>query len=94
MANAAEKGGESQVGTARAPKLLDRVRERIRYLHYSYRTEQAYVMWMRRFIYFHGKRHPQEMGGPEKFRPYRLPSADWLARAAAQLSRSAVLSPV
>ena len=47
------------------PRLLDRVRERIRYRHYSIRTEKAYVAWIRRFILFHGKRHPAEMGGAE-----------------------------
>ena len=39
------------------PKLLDLLRQRIRVLHYSIRTEQAYVDWARRFILFHGKRH-------------------------------------
>ena len=48
-----------------ASKLLDRVRARIRTLHYSIRTEQAYVDWARRFILFHGRRHPLEMGAPE-----------------------------
>lgn len=48
-----------------APKLLDRVRERIRFKHYSIRTEDSYVQWMRRFILFHGKRHPAEMGAVE-----------------------------
>ena len=48
-----------------SPKLLDRVRERIRYKHYSLRTEESYVQWIRRFIFFHGKRHPSEMGAPE-----------------------------
>ena len=48
-----------------APKLLDQVRERIRVKHYSLRTEDAYLHWIRRFILFHGKRHPREMGGPE-----------------------------
>jgi integron integrase len=47
------------------PRLLDVVRERIRAKHYSYRTEQAYVNWAKRFILFHNKRHPREMGGPE-----------------------------
>jgi len=47
------------------PKLLDRMRQVLRTKHYSYRTEQAYVGWVRRFILFHGKRHPQEMGRPE-----------------------------
>lgn len=47
------------------PKLLVQVREAIRRRHYSYRTEETYVHWIRRFIYFHNKRHPQEMGGAE-----------------------------
>ena len=56
-----------EVGPAGAPKprLLDRVREAIRARHYSRRTEKAYVAWIRRYILFHGKRHPLEMGGPE-----------------------------
>ena len=48
-----------------APRLLDRVRERIRVKHYSLRTEDAYLHWIRRFIFFHGKRHPRAMGGAE-----------------------------
>jgi len=47
------------------PKLLDQVRAAIRTRHYSGRTEQAYVGWIRRFILFHGKRHPAEMGAEE-----------------------------
>ena len=50
---------------ARAPKLLDRVREVIRRRHYSYRTEQVYVDWIRRFIYFSGRRHPAGLGAEE-----------------------------
>jgi integron integrase len=46
-------------------RLLDRVRDRVRVLHYSIRTEDAYTQWIKRFILFHGKRHPQEMGTPE-----------------------------
>ena len=44
---------------------LDQLRERIRYLHYSRRTEEAYVYWCRAFVRWHGLRHPAEMGGPE-----------------------------
>ncbi|MCC7412605.1 MAG: integron integrase [Gammaproteobacteria bacterium] len=44
------------------PSLLDQVRAAIRVRHYSIRTEQAYVQWIRRFILFHGKRHPLDMG--------------------------------
>ena len=46
-------------------RLLDQVRERIRYLHYSLRTEQAYVHWVRAYVRFHGLRHPKSMGQPE-----------------------------
>ena len=47
---------------ARPPaKLLDRARYRIRLKGYSIRTEQSYVSWIRRFILFHNKRHPQDM---------------------------------
>ncbi|HEY8857567.1 MAG TPA: integron integrase [Rugosibacter sp.] len=47
------------------PKLLDQVRDKLRVKHYSIRTESVYVDWIKRFILFHGKRHPQEMGAPE-----------------------------
>jgi integron integrase len=47
------------------PKLLDQVRDRLRVKHYSIRTETQYVQWVKRFILFHGKRHPQEMGAAE-----------------------------
>ena len=47
------------------PKLLDQVRTAIRVRHYSLRTEQSYIHWVKRFIFFHGKRHPTEMGGNE-----------------------------
>ena len=50
---------------AEPPKLLDRVRNAIRVRHYSPRTEEAYVMWIRRFILHHGKRHPSAMGANE-----------------------------
>src|SRR5215470_2475080 len=47
------------------PKLLDQVRAAIRTRHYSYMTEKAYVGWIKRFIFFHDKRHPVEMGEAE-----------------------------
>jgi integron integrase len=47
------------------PRLLDRVREGLRARHYSRRTEESYVAWIRRYIVFHGKRHPIELGAPE-----------------------------
>ncbi len=47
------------------PKLLDLVRDRLRLKHYSYATEKLYVHWVKRFILFHGKRHPKDMGAEE-----------------------------
>src|SRR5437899_2121086 len=51
--------------TRPARSLLDRVRDAARRKHYSLRTEEAYVYWIRRFILFHGKRHPRELGTAE-----------------------------
>jgi len=56
---------ESAPPTPRPPRLLDRVRDAVRPRHYSRQTEKAYVAWIRRYILFHGKRHPSEMGAPE-----------------------------
>jgi integrase len=50
---------------AQKPRLLDQVREACRVRHYSLRTEEAYFAWIRRFILFHGKRHPQDMAAAE-----------------------------
>lgn len=47
------------------PKLLDRVRAEVGARHYSRRTEEAYVLWIRRYILFHNKRHPSSMGADE-----------------------------
>jgi Phage integrase, N-terminal SAM-like domain len=44
------------------PKLLDQVRTAIRTRHYSIRTEATYLSWIKRFVVFHGKRHPRDMG--------------------------------
>ena len=44
------------------PRLLDQTRNALRTRHYSPRTEDAYVGWIKRFIFFHNKRHPSEMG--------------------------------
>jgi Phage integrase, N-terminal SAM-like domain len=49
----------------RPKKILDQLRDVIRLKHYSYRTEQTYVDWVYRFIVFHNKRHPSDMGAPE-----------------------------
>lgn len=56
---------EHPASEAPKPKLLDRVRQRIRARHYSRRTEQAYVHWIKRYIFFHDKRHPADMGAGE-----------------------------
>src|SRR6267142_1623344 len=47
------------------PRLMEQVRTEIRARHYSRRTEDAYVHWIRRFIVFHGRRHPRELGASE-----------------------------
>jgi integron integrase len=56
---------ESGPPTLPKPRLLDRVRQALRARHMSRRTEEAYVAWIRRYIVFHGKRHPAEMGAAE-----------------------------
>jgi integron integrase len=56
---------ETKSNSTSKPRLLDQVREALRLLHYSLRTEECYVMWARRYILFHGKRHPLEMGARE-----------------------------
>ena len=47
------------------PKLLDQVRDKIRVKHYSIRTEKQYLQWIKRFIFFHGKQHPRDLGAAE-----------------------------
>jgi integron integrase len=59
------KTGTVDLPPLRAARVLDQLRERIRYLHYSRRTEEAYVHWVRAFIRFHGIRHPSTMGAGE-----------------------------
>lgn len=56
---------DGRVQTPAAPRLLDQMREVIRTRHYSIRTEDSYLQWVRRFILFHHKRHPVDMGAPE-----------------------------
>ena len=51
------------------PKLLDQIRDFLRVKHYSLRTEEAYLHWIKRFILFHGKRHPDELG-PDAIRAF------------------------
>ena len=74
------------------PRLLDRVREALRTSHYSRRTEQAYVAWIPRFIFFHGKRHPADMGAPEVTRFLSALAVDGRVAASTQnLALSALL---
>jgi integron integrase len=56
---------EIQVSQPQPPRLLDQVRNKIRLKHYSLRTEHSYVDWIKRYIFFHNKRHPKEMGAAE-----------------------------
>ena len=55
----------SKDANPKPPRLLDRVRDAVRRKHYSYRTEQTYLHWIRRYIWFHDRRHPAEMGAVE-----------------------------
>ena len=56
---------QHQLSRSQSPRLLDQVRNKLRTLHYSYRTEQSYIPWIKRYILFSGKRHPREMGKQE-----------------------------
>jgi len=75
-----------------SPKLLDRMRAEIRLRHYSLRTEQTYVDWVRRYIFFHGKRHPQELGA-EAVRDFlsHLASARNVSASTQNQAKSALL---
>ena len=57
--------GTESISAARPPRLMDQVRQKMRVKHYSYRTEQSYCDWIKRFILFHGKRHPRELAALE-----------------------------
>lgn len=56
---------EDKQGNPPSPRLLDEVHNRIRTKHYSRRMEESYTHWIKRFILFHHKRHPREMGAAE-----------------------------
>lgn len=56
---------EELCAPAKPPRLLDQVRDALRRRHYSYRTEQSYIHWIKRFIFFSDKRHPKDLGAPE-----------------------------
>ena len=74
------------------PRLLDRVRDAIGARHDSRRTEDAYVGWIRRYIFFHGKRHPAEMGAPEVARFLSSLAVD--GHAAASTQNQALSAPL
>ena len=59
------KSGKKHLLPLQSAHILDQLRERIRYMHYSLRTEEAYAYWARALIRFHGLRHPREMGKVE-----------------------------
>jgi len=65
MSTESHGSGQQSGSEIGRPRLLQRVHEAIRVRHYSRRTEEAYVHWIKRLIYFHGKRHPETMGEAE-----------------------------
>jgi integron integrase len=78
--------------TTKSPKLLDQVRDKLRVKHYSIRTEQTYSGWIKRYIYFHGKRHPKDMGAEEieSFLTYLAVEGN-VAASTQNLAKSALL---
>jgi len=62
LASYRNKVNEKSTFRPSAPRLMDQVREVLRYHHYGKRTEEAYVRWIKGFIYFHNKQHPKDMG--------------------------------
>jgi integron integrase len=92
MSYAGENDGvTADHSSARAPRLLDDVRRRLRLKHYSLRTEQAYTGWIRRFILANGKRHPRELGGAEVERFLSLLASDGDVAAGTQNQALAAL---
>ncbi len=95
LMNKAEEPHESLVlppSPAAPPRLLTQLRDRLRVKHYSLRTEQSYVDWARRFIVFHDKQHPRDLGGPhvEAFLTHLATQRQVSASTQAQ-ARSAIL---
>lgn len=60
------------------PRLLDRVRTALRVRHYSLRTEEAYINWIKRYIYFHNKRQPEAKGEAVTFLTSQSDHARWI----------------
>jgi integron integrase len=74
------------------PRLLDQVREKIRLKHYSIRTEHAYVDWVKRFVLYHGRRHPRDLGlGEVEAFLTHLAVADKVAASTQNQAKSALL---
>ncbi len=61
----AQEGGSPSAAPAKLLRLIDQLRHRLRVLPYSFRTEQVYCYWAKRFIVFSGMRHPVELGAKE-----------------------------
>ena len=77
--------------TVPKPRLLDRMREAVRARHYSRRTEKAYIHWIKRYILFHDKRHPAEMGAAEVTAFLTLTVHDKVAASTQNQALSALL---
>jgi hypothetical protein len=60
--NSRKNSRKTSIPVFKSTRLLDQLREQIRYLHYSLRTEEAYVYWVKKFIHFSALRHPRDMG--------------------------------
>lgn len=80
--------------SSRPRKLLDQVRDVLRVKHYFYRTEQTYVYWIRRFILFHNKRHPIEMGTAEVTAFLTHLAVDEQVAAATQNQALSAIAPI
>lgn len=74
-----------------SPRLMALVRGAIRGRHFSYRTEEAYVHWIKRFIHFHGLRHPRDLGEPEVTAFLNHLGASGVAAATQNLALSSLL---
>lgn len=87
-------GNFPAVPAPQSTRFLGQMRERLRYLHYSLRTEQTHVYWVRWFIRFHDLRHPREMSqsevGYRHFLTKRLPASDTVVRLNAYASKASV----
>ncbi len=88
MSTESTESGRKPDSEISRPRLLQRVHEAIRVRHYSPRTEDTYVHWIKRFIYFHGKRHPLEMGEAEVTAFLNHLARGWIAPEGGGHSRS------